>query len=102
MTTGTAAAEYLISTPHVFTNTVQPGQDWEHDYVYVHEFGHCFGGLADEYYSSDVSYIDMYPKGIEPWEPNITRATTLNKLKWKNLGDTRRTNSNSMGEGGVR
>jgi hypothetical protein len=51
----------------------------------VHEFGHCFGGLADEYYSSDVSYIDMYPKGIEPWEPNITRATTLDKLKWKNL-----------------
>ena len=68
-----------------FTNTVQPGQDWEHDYVYVHEFGHCFGGLADEYYSSDVSYIDMYPKGIEPWEPNITRAATLSKLKWKNL-----------------
>ncbi len=68
-----------------FTNAVQPGQDWEHDYVYVHEFGHCFGGLADEYYSSQISYNDMYPKGIEPWEPNITRTTTLENLKWKNL-----------------
>ncbi|HVN49629.1 MAG TPA: M64 family metallopeptidase [Bacteroidota bacterium] len=68
-----------------FTNAVQPGQDWEHDYVYVHEFGHCFGGLADEYYTSQTSYNDMYPKGIEPWEPNITRAASFDKLKWKNL-----------------
>jgi hypothetical protein len=66
-----------------FTKAVQPGQEWECDYVYVHEFGHCFGALADEYYTSQVSYNDFYPKGIEPWEPNITRTNTLENLKWK-------------------
>jgi hypothetical protein len=61
------------------------GQDWQMDYVYVHEFGHCFGGLGDEYYNSQVSYNDMYPKGVEPWEPNLTALTDKNNLKWKNL-----------------
>jgi hypothetical protein len=68
-----------------FTKPVKAGQEWEMDYVYVHEFGHCFAGLGDEYYSSDVSYIDFYPKGIEPWEPNITRANARESLKWRNL-----------------
>jgi IgA Peptidase M64 len=49
----------------------------------VYEFGHCFGGLADEYYTSQVSYNDFYPKGVEPWEPNITRMSTPGTLKWK-------------------
>jgi hypothetical protein len=53
------------------------------DYVYVHEFGHCFGGLGDEYYSSQISYVDFYPKGVEPWEPNITRTNTRETLKWR-------------------
>jgi hypothetical protein len=53
------------------------------DYVYVHEFGHCFGGLGDEYYSSQVSYVDFYPKGVEPWEPNVTRTNTKENLKWR-------------------
>jgi hypothetical protein len=68
-----------------FTTAVKAGQEWEMDYVYVHEFGHCFGGLGDEYYSSQVSYIDFYPKGIEPWEPNITRAHSIGNLKWSNF-----------------
>jgi len=68
-----------------FTQTAKIGQEWEMDYVYVHEFGHCFGGLADEYYSSQISYIDFYPKDIEPWEPNITRTNTKETLKWRNL-----------------
>ncbi len=68
-----------------FTKPAKEGQEWEMDYVYVHEFGHCFAGLADEYYSSDVSYIDFYPKGIEPWEPNVTRTHSRESLKWKNL-----------------
>ena len=66
-----------------FTKPVKEGQEWEMDYVYVHEFGHCFGGLGDEYYSSQVSYIDFYPKGVEPWEPNVTRTNTKDNLKWK-------------------
>ena len=66
-----------------FTKPAQAGQEWEMEYVYVHEFGHCFGGLGDEYYSSQVSYVDFYPKGVEPWEPNITRTKTKENLKWR-------------------
>jgi hypothetical protein len=65
-----------------FTKPTKAGQEWEMDYVYVHEFGHCFGGLGDEYYSSQVSYVDFYPKGVEPWEPNVTRASTKENIKW--------------------
>ena len=68
-----------------FTKPVQADMAWEMDYVYVHEFGHCFGGLADEYYTSQVSYNDLYPKGVEPWEPNITPLLDPANLKWKNL-----------------
>jgi hypothetical protein len=66
-----------------FTQAAKIGQEWEMDYVYVHEFGHCFGGLGDEYYSSQISYVDFYPKNIEPWEPNITRKNTKETLKWR-------------------
>jgi IgA Peptidase M64/Peptidase M64 N-terminus len=51
-------------------------------YVFVHEFGHHFAGLADEYYTSDVAYGSPTQRP-EPWEPNATadpRAT-----KWKDL-----------------
>lgn len=53
-------------------------------YVFIHEFGHSFAGLADEYYDSSVSYDDseFYPKGVEPWEPNITRFLR-GQLKWR-------------------
>ena len=52
--------------------------------VFVHEFGHTFGYLADEYIGN-VSYNDMYPAGIEPLEPNITRETNRERLKWNAL-----------------
>ena len=39
--------------------------------VVVHEFGHSFAGLADEY-AYDNEPIPMYPHDVEPWEPNIT------------------------------
>ena len=66
-----------------YTRGDAPGMDWQMDYVYVHEFGHSFGGLGDEYYSSQVSYVDMYQKGVEPWEPNLTALTDKKNLKWK-------------------
>jgi len=53
--------------------------------VFIHEFGHSFAGLADEYYSSDVAYNDFYPKGVEPLEPNITALLDAANLKWKDL-----------------
>jgi len=54
------------------------------DFILVHEMGHSISGLADEYYSSEVSVEDFYPLTIEPWEPNITTNVAFDK-KWKNL-----------------
>ena len=42
--------------------------DWA-GYLLLHEFGHSFGGLADEYYSSSTAYNDFYPRGREPVQP---------------------------------
>ena len=53
--------------------------------VFVHELGHSFAGLADEYYASEVSYNDFYPKGVEPREPNITALLDPANVKWKDL-----------------
>jgi hypothetical protein len=52
--------------------------------VVVHEFGHSFGGLADEYYYEGDTFSDTYPSGVEPWEPNITTLTDFGS-KWKNM-----------------
>jgi hypothetical protein len=54
-----------------------------HEYLFLHEFGHSFAGLADEYYTSDVAYNDFYPKGVEPVEPNITALLDKTNIKWK-------------------
>lgn len=54
-------------------------------YVFVHEFGHSFAGLADEYYTSQVSYEDVNPAGTEPWEPNVTALLDLQRVKWADL-----------------
>lgn len=51
--------------------------------VVVHEFGHSFAGLADEY-AYDNEPIPMYPYDIEPWEKNITTKVNF-KGKWENL-----------------
>ncbi|NMB80964.1 MAG: peptidase M64 [Ignavibacteria bacterium] len=58
------------------------------DYLFLHEFGHSFAGLADEYYTSETAYNDMYPEGIEPVEPNITRLYEKDNLKWKSVVTT--------------
>lgn len=53
--------------------------------VFVHEFGHCFAGLADEYFTSEVAYDDnFYNLKLEPWEPNITTLVDFDS-KWKDL-----------------
>lgn len=51
--------------------------------VVVHEFGHSFGGLADEY-AYDFEDIPMYPHDVEPWEPNITTLKDF-KSKWQDM-----------------
>jgi hypothetical protein len=52
--------------------------------VFIHEFGHGFAGLADEYYTSNVAYDEFYPLNVEPWEPNITTMVNF-ESKWKKL-----------------
>jgi len=53
-------------------------------YVFVHEFGHHFAGLADEYYTSPVAYASPSVRA-EPWEPNVTALLNAKELKWKDL-----------------
>jgi hypothetical protein len=55
------------------------------DYIFVHEFGHHFAGLADEYYVASVAYEQEDGPPAEPWEPNITATTDVKKLKWRDL-----------------
>ena len=54
------------------------------NYVFVHEFGHHFAGLADEYYTSAVAYTPSRER-VEPWEPNATALLDPDKLKWRDL-----------------
>jgi hypothetical protein len=68
-----------------YTKEQTENQKWQMDYVYVHEFGHSFAGLGDEYYGSSTAYNDFYPAGIEPWEPNITALLDKDNIKWKNF-----------------
>lgn len=49
--------------------------------VVVHEFGHSFGGLADEYDYGDEVY---YFPDVEPWEPNITTQADFG-AKWSSM-----------------
>lgn len=51
--------------------------------VVVHEFGHSFGGLGDEY-AYENEPIPMYPQDVEPWEPNLTTLTDFHG-KWEDL-----------------
>lgn len=62
--------------------------------VVVHEFGHSFGGLGDEYPYGDDD--PMYFADTEPWEPNLTTHTT-HPAKWQKLIDEGRA---SLVEGG--
>lgn len=51
--------------------------------VVVHEFGHSFGGLADEYAYTEAP-SPLYPYSIEPWEQNITTLVDFGS-KWKDM-----------------
>ncbi|MCP4220916.1 MAG: peptidase M64 [bacterium] len=55
------------------------------DYLIIHEMGHHFAGLADEYYTSRISYEMDTNVTSEPWEPNITALLDKDNLKWKHL-----------------
>jgi len=63
--------------------TVAADSEWA-PYLFLHEFGHHFAALADEYYTSDVAY-EAATDRIEPWEPNVTALLDPGRLKWKDL-----------------
>jgi hypothetical protein len=54
------------------------------EYLFVHEFGHHFAGLADEYFTSSVAY-EPPEIVIEPYEPNVTALLDPETLKWRDL-----------------
>ncbi len=55
------------------------------DYIIIHELGHHIAALADEYYTSQVSYELSEKVTVEPWELNITALLDKDNLKWKHL-----------------
>ncbi|MCH5181829.1 MAG: peptidase M64 [Prevotellaceae bacterium] len=64
---------YLLTTTH--NPNFRP--------VVVHEFGHSFAGLADEYFYDD-QFVEYYYPDIEPWEANITTKKDFVR-KWQDL-----------------
>lgn len=55
------------------------------DKVFVHEFGHAFSGLGDEYfYGNTEKYEDHYYRNIEVWQPNLTNLVDFDS-KWKDM-----------------
>ncbi|MGD2130822.1 MAG: M64 family metallopeptidase [Lysobacterales bacterium] len=64
-------------------STVAAGSDWS-EYLFVHEFGHHFAALADEYYTSAAVY-EPSEQRPEPWEPNVTALHDPAHLKWGDL-----------------
>jgi IgA peptidase M64/peptidase M64-like protein len=55
------------------------------EYVFIHEFGHHFAALGDEYYTSAVAYETGASEHPEPWEPNLTALHDPAALKWRDL-----------------
>ena len=64
-------------------STAAANSEWA-PYLFVHEFGHHFAGLADEYYTSSVAY-EAPDVVTEPYEPNVTALLDPDNLKWKHL-----------------
>ncbi|MGB5470309.1 MAG: M64 family metallopeptidase [Woeseiaceae bacterium] len=64
-------------------STAAANSEWA-AYLFVHEFGHHFAGLADEYYTSSVAY-EAPSEITEPYEPNVTALLDPDNLKWGHL-----------------
>jgi IgA peptidase M64 len=69
---------------HNLYATVAADSAWA-PYLFVHEFGHHFAGLADEYYTSPVAYATGASDGprAEPWEANVTADPQA--ARWREL-----------------
>ena len=67
---------------NAFTLTTAHHKDFRP--VVVHEFGHSFGGLADEYFYENDTMTDTTPLDVEPWEQNITTRIDF-ASKWEDM-----------------
>ena len=67
---------------NAFTLTTAHHKDFRP--VVVHEFGHSFGGLADEYFYENDTMTDTTPLDVEPWEQNITTRVDFGS-KWQDM-----------------
>ena len=56
------------------------------EFLFLHEFGHGFLSLADEYYTSDVPYTDFFELTVEPYQENITTLIDFGR-KWQDMVD---------------
>jgi len=63
-------------------STAAANSEWA-NYLFIHEFGHHFAGLADEYYTSAAVYSPA-DNVLEPYEPNVTALLSDQPLKWQN------------------
>jgi hypothetical protein len=70
-------------------------------YIFVHEFGHHFAALADEYYTSPVAYLPS-TKREEPWEPNVSALPRPRRAEVEGPGQARHAAPDPLAEGGVR
>jgi len=66
-------------------STAAANSEWA-GYLFVHEFGHHFAGLADEYFTSSVAY-EAPAEIVEPYEPNVTALLDSENLKWKEFAN---------------
>lgn len=65
-----------------------PNKNKNGDYLIVHEFGHNFCALGDEYYTSEVGVDEYYNLNVEPYEANLTTLVNFGK-KWKSMMDSK-------------
>ena len=52
--------------------------------VIVHEFGHAFAGLGDEYEEPGSPLASLYNLNVEPWQPNLTTLVDFDS-KWADI-----------------
>lgn len=55
------------------------------EYLVLHEFGHAFAGLADEYYTAAVTYRQAEAGSLDFWEPNVSSLNASGQVKWSHL-----------------
>jgi hypothetical protein len=74
------ADPFVVRAPPPRQALVAVDNEWA-GYLFVHEFGHHFAGLDDEYYTSPVAYQPA-ARVLEPWEANVTAMLDGQPLKW--------------------